>query len=95
MTDTRDPRRKLLRDVQRFKQERNEARAELARTRTLADQLRRDAVALAVRGRLLRLEDFHVFIGLGAVLDQDGRVDPRAIDRRVDDLLRRRPELAA
>jgi hypothetical protein len=95
MTDTRDPQRKLLQDAVRFKRERNAAREELARQRALADQLRRDAVALAVRGRLRRLEDFHVFIGMAAVLDDDGRVDAQKLDRLVDDLLRRRAELAA
>ncbi|MDO4044426.1 hypothetical protein [Clavibacter michiganensis] len=88
MTDTRDPERKLLRDVVRYKRERNAARE-------LATRLRADYVAALVKGRLLRLEDFYTFIGIDMVTAPDGSVDAGELDNRLTDLLLRRPELAA
>jgi hypothetical protein len=93
MTDTRDPGKKLLQDVVRFKQQRNEARAALSLQAVLLADLQLELIAMRVRGRLLRFEDFHHHIGVGTVLKPDGRVDHRRLDLAVSDLLRRRPEL--
>lgn len=93
MTDTRDPGRRLIQDVMRYKLQRNEARAESARQAVLLAELRLELIAVRVRDRLLRFEDFHGHIGVEAVVQRDGHVDNRKLDLMVSDLLRRRPEL--
>lgn len=93
MTDSRDPGTKLLQDVVRFKRQRNEARAEAERLEALLADMRLQMIAGRVRGHLLRFEDFHHHIGVGAVVSADGRVNLRKLDLMVSDLLRRRPEL--
>ena len=93
MTDTRDPGRKLLQDAVRFKRERNQAREACARQGALLAELQLELIAVRLRGRLLRFEDFHGHIGVNAVMQADGRVDYRTLDLMVSDLLRRRPEL--
>lgn len=95
MTDSRDPGTKLLQDVVRFKRQRNEARAEVMRQAALLADMQMELIAMRVRGRLLRFEDFHHHIGVANVLQPGGRVDHRKLDLMVSDLLRRRPELAA
>jgi hypothetical protein len=95
MTDRRDPAQKLLRDVVRFKRERDLARATLELQRVVLVEMQRAVIAERLRGRLLRLEDFQRFIGLENVLASDGRIDDRELEVRLGDLLRRRPELAA
>lgn len=93
MTDTRDPSRKLLADVVRFKRQAREAREELARKAQVLDALRADAIAFRLGGRL-RVEDFRLFIGVDEVVTADGGLDGRRLEVLVADLLHRRPELA-
>ncbi|KAB1647136.1 hypothetical protein F8O06_00710 [Pseudoclavibacter sp. CFCC 14310] len=95
MTDRRDPQKKLLQDVIRFKAQRNEARRTLAGQAVLVRELRAQLLAVRLAGRLLRTDDFQRFVGVDNVLDEHGRIDWVKVDNRVDDLLRRRPELAA
>jgi hypothetical protein len=95
MTDGRDAGTKLLQDVVRFKRQRNEARAETERQAALLAELQLELIAVRVRGRLLRFEDFHHHIGVPAVLLPGGRINDRKLDLLVSDLLRRRQELAA
>ena len=95
MTDSWDPARKLLGDLVKVKRQRNDAVARVARLTALAAELQLQVIAMRVRGRLLRFEDFHQYIGAEAVLHIDGRLDYRKLDLMVSDLLRRRPELGA
>lgn len=95
MTNYRDGGSNLLADVVRFKRLWHEARAETERQAALIAELQLHLLAGRVRGRLLRFEDFHTYIGVEAVLHIDGRLDGRKIDLAVGDLLRRRPELSA
>ena len=95
MTDNRDPGFKLAQDAVRYKKLWHEVRAEAERLTALTSEQRLELIAMRIRRRLLRLEDFHTYIGVEACLRIDGRLDYRSLELKVADLLRRRPELGA
>jgi hypothetical protein len=95
MTDRRNPERKLLHEA-RVRQEKLEVeRRENERLRAVLADAQALEITVRLAGRLRRREDFDLFIGMGRVLDADGRIDARKLELQVVDLLRRRPELAS
>ena len=90
-----DPARRLIADAVRYKRQRNASDALVAEQAALIAEQRLELISPRVRGNLLRLEDFHTYIGVEACLRIDGRLDYRKLDLLVSDLLRRRPELGA
>lgn len=88
-----DASQRAERDVVRYKYAMKAAEERLARQTAVLRELQLELVAIRVHGRLLRFEYFHDFIGLDAVLDEEGRIDSRKLELRLQDLVRRRPEL--
>ncbi len=84
MSDRRDPAARQLADIRRLK----------ARVATLEAE-RAEYVEKVLEGRLRHPDDFERFVGLTTVLDDSGRIDWLALERRLAQLLRDRPELAA
>ena len=95
MTNYRGAGDNLLADALRYKTLWHAARAETERLTALTSEQRLELIAMRIRRRLLRLEDFHTYIGVEACLRIDGRLDYRSLELKVADLLRRRPELGA
>lgn len=88
-----DPEQHLLKDLARAKQQRRDVEAELERQRRVLADLQAEVIMHRLRGRLLRLEDFDLHIGVANVITPEGRVDGRRLEMLLADLLRRRPEL--
>ncbi|KQX07336.1 MULTISPECIES: hypothetical protein [unclassified Leifsonia] len=88
MTDRRDPERKLLADNVRNK------RTAAARA-VVIKEMQKELIGFHLRGRLRHFDDFELFIGLVNVTDSVGRINYPELERRLEMLLLRRPELGA
>lgn len=84
----RDPDRRVHADMMRYKQDRNQAQAQVR-------ALHRQVVALATEHLVARPEYVFELIEWHTVIREDGTVDVDRLLLKVDDLLVRRPELAA
>ncbi|OUE25512.1 hypothetical protein [Clavibacter michiganensis] len=89
-----DEDKSLAREAAKYRRERNEATASLTAAREHVTELQAEVVRLMLQGQLVNTADFDTFIGISAVLGEDGKIDPEKVTAAVAELVQERPYLA-
>jgi hypothetical protein len=86
--------KRLAGEAAKYRRERNEATASLTAAQEHVTELQAEVVRLMLTDKLVNTDDFDRFIGIDAVLGEDGKIDREKITAAVEELVQQRPYLA-